>query len=114
MTSSSVHKPLEWSVMEQSDLSVAAFSIPGGVLELEDLQHVKLPPELHGREQFGLIFSGRGPIWLYACLLHLAHPFAWIAIHDPRLGGAVVVQRHTSKAPGIGSLLPMPDEDSQP
>jgi CRISPR-associated protein Csx3 len=41
----------------------------------------------------GVILSGRGPLWLYARLIHHYHPARWIAIHDPRLG-YIVVQSH--------------------
>jgi CRISPR-associated protein Csx3 len=42
----------------------------------------------------GVIISGRGPIWLYAYLVHELHPTAWVACYDPRLG-AVVVATHS-------------------
>ncbi len=69
---------------------------------------VTLPQELKMNE--GILISGRGPVWLYGFLTHLAHPFKWVAIHDPRLGGAVVVERHSADAPAVGSLIPLPQE----
>jgi len=53
----------------------------------------------------GIIFSGRGPVWLYGYLTHLAHPFAWVGIYDPRLSAAIVIERHTSAAPNIGDII---------
>lgn len=52
------------------------------------------PPKINFRK--GLIISGRGPIWLYAFLVHHYHPTPFIAIYDPRLG-AVVIQSHSTK-----------------
>lgn len=43
----------------------------------------------------GVILSGRGPVWLYGFLVHYYHPALWVATHDPRLQGAVVVASHT-------------------
>jgi len=87
--------------------SLAEFDVGTTPLSPEQLASIALPAEVFGREQFGLIFSGRGPVWLYAHLCHLAHPFAWVAVHDPRLGGGVVVQRHVSDAPQLGSVVPI-------
>ena len=42
----------------------------------------------------GVIISGRAPIWLYCYLTHLLHTTAWVAIYDPRLAAAVVVENH--------------------
>lgn len=43
----------------------------------------------------GVVISGRGPTWLYCTLVHIYHPALWVAIYDPRIGGAVVVASHT-------------------
>lgn len=58
----------------------------------------------------GVIFSGRGPVWLYGYLVHQAHPFAWVGIYDPRLRAAVVVESHVPRAPRAGDLIPLPQE----
>lgn len=44
----------------------------------------------------GVILSGRGPIWLFARLVHHYHPARWIAVHDPRIG-YIVVQSHCAQ-----------------
>jgi len=38
--------------------------------------------------------SGRGPIWLYAAIVHELHYFPAVLVHDPRIG-FVVVETHT-------------------
>lgn len=45
----------------------------------------------------GVVLSGEGPIWLYAFLTHFYHPVKFVSVHDPRLGGAVVVESHNAK-----------------
>jgi CRISPR-associated protein Csx3 len=52
----------------------------------------------------GLILSGRGPIWLFCAFAHELHPAQWVACHDPRLGGAVVVQSHVRDVE-VGQLI---------
>ena len=102
---------LEWRVTVERDRTVAHFRLtaPSGVFSPEDLRSATLPSELVGRRQFGLVLSGRGPVFLFATLLHEAHVFAWVAIFDPRLG-AVVVQRHRADAPEVGTVLSVPTE----
>jgi len=53
----------------------------------------------------GVVISGRGPVWLYAALVHHFHPAAWVATFDPRLAGGVVTQRHVHLAPPIGEVI---------
>lgn len=45
----------------------------------------------------GVVLSGRGPIWLYCYLVHHYHPTKFVAVYDPRIGGAVVVESHTNE-----------------
>jgi len=101
--------PIGWTVRRDNGVELATFVIrdAGGLLRPEQLPTVELPNELLGRERAGIVFSGRGPIWLFCHLAHLAHPFAWVAVHDPRLGGAVVVQRHRPDAPALGEIVPL-------
>lgn len=98
---------LSWHVALEEEYTVASFTIArkDGVLEHGLLPEVCLPAEVQGREDRGLILSGRGPIWLYAHLTHLAHIFAWVGIYDPRHKGAVVVEKHVEAAPSVGEIL---------
>ncbi|HFA48248.1 MAG TPA: CRISPR-associated protein Csx3 [Bacteroidetes bacterium] len=52
----------------------------------------------------GVVLSGRGPIWLYGFLVHFYHPTKWVATHDPRVQGAVIVASHTPEIE-VGTLI---------
>lgn len=67
-------------------------------LEPSDLINMNLPnPVKEGFSSKLLILSGRGPIWLYGFMIHNFHPCKAIAIFDPRLEGAVIVESHTNE-----------------
>lgn len=74
-------------------------------LEPHDLPCIRPPDPV--KENFSskiVILSGRGPIWLYGHLIHYYHPVKAIAIFDPRLDGAVVVESHTKEFK-VGDLI---------
>ena len=98
---------LDWTVVCTEDHTFAHFSISDatGLLRESDLSTIRLPGATRGREPHGLILSGKGPVWLYAYLAHMAHAFAWLAVYDPRLAGAVVVSRHRPDAPAVGDVV---------
>ncbi len=54
----------------------------------------------------GIVLSGKGPVWLYGFLVHFYHPAKWIAVFDPRLQGAVVVQSHAPEK-NTGDIVPV-------
>lgn len=62
-----------------------------GVAEPTILKVLK-PPAVDFKK--GVVLSRRAPIWLYCFLVHYYHPTRFIAIFDPRIGGAVVVESH--------------------
>jgi len=101
--------PLTWECHSSDGYTIACFRIdvPGGVLDHRQLADIKLPADLDHTHRDGLVLSGAGPIWLYGHLVHLAHAWAFVAVHDPRLGGAVVVMRHVSAAPPLGHVVPL-------
>jgi CRISPR-associated protein Csx3 len=70
--------------------TLITFNIEGGVTTPEEVFSVELPQV---RLDKGVILSGRGPIWLFARLIHHYHPARWIAVHDPRIG-YIVAQSH--------------------
>jgi CRISPR-associated protein Csx3 len=70
--------------------TLIAFEIDGGITDPAEVFSTPLPDV---PQNMGVILSGRGPLWLYARLIHHYHPARWIAIHDPRLG-YIVVQSH--------------------
>lgn len=78
-----------------------------GPIHSDQIRTLRLPPLDRSRP---VILSGRGPIWLYGYLLHQCHPHPWVAVYDPRLAGAVVVECHMAGGPGVGSVIPVPDE----
>ena len=64
------------------------------------------PPEVNPTK--GVVLSGRAPIWLYCYLVHRYHPTKFVATYDPRLGGAVVVESHSSQ-PRVGDVIKVMD-----
>jgi len=91
-------------VTEQTDeYTMVSFELAEPILP-EELKTTK-PPEVNPTK--GVIISGRGPIWLYGYLIHFYHHTKWIATHDPRLGGAVVVVSHTALKP-CGTVVQIP------
>ena len=94
------------AVEQHSEFTLFAFDLGEDPATPDMLKAVALPGQTEAPRQTGLVISGRGPVWLFARLVHLAHDFAWVATHDPRLGGAVVVERHVPSAPEVGSVVP--------
>lgn len=99
---------LRWDVSEGDGWRLAKFLIEDSPLDVSALAEIALPGELAGRTDQGLILSGRGPVWLFAHLTHLAHPYAWVATFDSHLGVGVVVQSHTPDGPGVGDRIAVP------
>jgi len=88
---------LKYSIKKNEKMAFFEFELQRN-LEPEDLKEIKLPdPVKEGISHKLLILSGRGPIWLYAFVVHHFHPVRAIAIFDPRLGGAVVVESHSNE-----------------
>lgn len=77
----------------QYPATLIAFEIEGGITDPKEVFSTPLPDV---PQNMGVILSGRGPIWLYARLVHHFHPARWVAIHDPRIG-YVVVQSHVKE-----------------
>ncbi|NEZ59126.1 CRISPR-associated ring nuclease Crn3/Csx3 [Adonisia turfae] len=71
------------------------------IMEPEVLPTIRLPAGLDPRK--GVVIYGRGPMWLYAYLIHECHPTVWVACFDPRLG-AVVATTH-SKLVSVGQVI---------
>jgi CRISPR-associated protein Csx3 len=97
--------PISFDTMETNNWTLLTFKLQGDLIDAAELKDVALPGSTASRRHLGLILSGRGPVWLFAHLMHLAHPFAWVATYDPRLNGAVVVSRHVTSAPGLGEVI---------
>ncbi len=67
------------------------------------LSGLPLPAGIDPRK--GVLISGRGPVWLYAYLVHECHPALWVACFDPRLG-AVVTSTHSTDV-RVGQVMPL-------
>jgi len=91
---------INFNIEEKEEYTLVSFEIPD-ILTPEDLSALS-PPEVNGAK--GVVLSGRGPIWLYCFLTHFYHPTKFIATYDPRLEGAVIVERHSSKY-RVGSII---------
>ncbi len=88
---------LKYSIKQNEKMALLEFEIQRN-LDPEDLKDIKLPdPVKEGFSHKLLILSGRGPIWLYAFMVHHFHPCKAVAIFDPRLDGAVVVESHNNE-----------------
>lgn len=78
-----------------SKFVILNFELSSGIITPEELKMLELPDLVkQGLSNKLLIISGRGPIWLYCYLTHFYHTSKAIAIFDPRLNGAVIVQSH--------------------
>lgn len=91
---------INFNIDEKEECTLVSFEIPD-VLIPEDLS-VLSPPPVNGAK--GVVLSGRGPIWLYCFLTHFYHPTKFIATYDPRLEGAVIVERHAPDYK-VGSII---------
>ena len=98
-----------WDISPFENFTFCHFSValPSGLLEPHSLKRTSLPEGLDMSK--GLILSGRGPIWLYGYLVHLSHTFAWVGLYDPRLKGAVVIERHVKNSPELGEIIKLPE-----
>ncbi|WP_295673594.1 CRISPR-associated ring nuclease Crn3/Csx3 [uncultured Mucilaginibacter sp.] len=81
-----------------------------GIMEPTELALIN-PPDVVtiGLSGKGVILSGRGPIWLYGYLIHFYHPAKFVATHDPRFNGAIVVESHTPDIQ-IGDVVEIPKD----
>jgi CRISPR-associated Csx3 family protein len=69
------------------------------------LKNIK-PPDLvkENLANKGVVLNGRAPIWLYGFLIHFYHPTKFVAVYDPRINGAVIVQSHSPEY-SVGTLI---------
>lgn len=91
---------VKFTVNEEKEFTLISFEMDD-ILSPEDLVTLT-PPKVNGAK--GVVLSGRGPIWLYCFLTHFYHPTKFIATYDPRLEGAVIVERHVPDY-NVGSIF---------
>jgi len=92
---------IKWDVKTTVRYTLIEFELPGPI-EPKELKSL-IPPTVNFH--YGVILSGRGPIWLYGYLIHYYHPAPWIAVHDPRLGAVIVASHRPDLRPG--DIIPL-------
>ena len=62
-----------------------------------DLRKIKPPDPVENKiSSKGIILSGRAPIWFYGFLIHFYHPTKFIAVYEPRIDKAIIVETHSA------------------
>ncbi|MCY7272940.1 MAG: CRISPR-associated ring nuclease Crn3/Csx3 [Phormidesmis sp. CAN_BIN44] len=84
------------------------FEIPGGVATPTQFTEAvnEIADQLKGK--LPILVNGRGSVWGYGMLFHVAHPTPAIAAYDPRLG-YVVVQTHDEQF-SLGQIIDLGNE----
>jgi len=87
---------IKTNITIKNDIAILDFELPSGVITPEDIVNLELPDAI--KEGFAdklVVISGRGPIWLFCTVAHTYHICKGVAVYDPRLNGAVIVQTHS-------------------
>lgn len=92
-------------VVESDEYTLIHFEL-NNVITPDILKRLN-PPKVDNRK--GIVLSGRGPIWFYCYLTHFYHPTKFIAVYDPRIGGAIIVETHSTNYV-IGDVLKITSE----
>jgi CRISPR-associated protein Csx3 len=82
---------------------LVTFKIPGGITSPAEFAAAVAEIEDRLTGNLPILIDGRGPMWGYGMLFHLAHATPAIAVYDPRLG-YVVVQSHDPRFQ-VGEIL---------
>jgi len=99
-------KPI-FSIVDKANFRLVKFEIPGGVTTPEEFAEatVEVAADLPGDQP--VLINGRGPVWGYGMLIHVAHPTPAVGCYDPRLG-YVVVESHDARWV-VGQVIPDPE-----
>ncbi|OGL94690.1 hypothetical protein A2348_03095 [Candidatus Uhrbacteria bacterium RIFOXYB12_FULL_58_10] len=96
---------LQWRVEEHDGVRVVSFSIPGGVISVDDLAAIHPPVLPQGAP---VVLSGRGPHWLMvsvaAAYARAGHPVAVLALHETGQAlpdGRAWSDAHPGEAPAV-------------
>jgi CRISPR-associated protein Csx3 len=84
---------------------LVSFEIPDGITTPAEFATAVAAIETSLSGNLPVLVNGRGPIWGYGMLFHLAHATPAIAAYDPRLG-YVVIQSHDPRFQ-VGQILPI-------
>jgi len=103
---------VEFKLRVNDEIALVEFELKRD-LTPEDLKNVSPPDPVKGKFADRIVvISGRGPVWLYAYLVHFYHPTKAIATFDPRLDGAVVVASHNPEL-SVGDVIPRSEWQKQ-
>jgi CRISPR-associated protein Csx3 len=89
--------------LDQVHFCLVSFDIPGGITTPIEFATAVAAIETSLSGNLPVLVNGRGPIWGYGMLFHLAHATPAIATYDPRLG-YVVIQSHDPRF-HVGQIL---------
>jgi len=97
---------IKYDVKEVSDkIALVSFELTSGVITPAELpEAIKRLPQVE--PGVGIILSGRGPIWLFAAMVHEYHCTPFVACYDPRLSGGIVAESHTPDVK-VGDIIPV-------
>jgi CRISPR-associated protein Csx3 len=88
---------------DTNTFKLVSFEIPGGITTPSEFATAAESIETKLTGNLPVLINGRGPIWGYGMVLHLAHATPAIAVYDPRLG-YVIVQSHDPRF-RVGEIL---------
>ena len=93
---------VKFNVQETNNYNLIEFVLDAPITP--DVLKTVNPPKVNLTKP--IIISGRGPIWLYGKLIHFYHTSVAIAVYDPRLNGAVIVETHHPNY-NEGDIIPL-------
>lgn len=85
---------IEFNMKENKDFVWVEFELKRE-LKPDDLKNISPPDAVKGKfANKGIVLSGKGPVWLYGFLVHFYHATKFVAVFEPRINAAVVVETH--------------------
>jgi CRISPR-associated protein Csx3 len=95
---------LQYKLEQRDDYAIVHISFQD-MLKPRELKTTHPPDAVkEGFAHKGVVLNGAMPLWLCGFLVHKYHPTKFVAIVDPRLKGAVVVESHVS-ALEVGDVI---------
>lgn len=93
--------PVRWSAQPAMDAVRIVATLPEHYIDISQLPEVEAPLAPAGA---GVILDGRLPLWFFASLAQTYSTAPWLAVHQPPLGGSVVVHSDHSLFP-LGGVV---------
>ncbi|RLC95632.1 MAG: CRISPR-associated protein Csx3 [Chloroflexi bacterium] len=97
--------PLQVQLHEFPDHILVESSLPTAYLDYSQLETLTMPPVPAG---FGIILSGKLPLWLYTSLAITYRAAPWIAVYQPQVGAVVIYSADPAYTGGDVLPLPLP------